>query len=119
MTRPAIAFAVASMRNGALLRADDAEADSVQLQELAATLPEIFGTFDPSCLKSIGARLGVEGSAEEFAEVVLLSESHVHVIQPLKSRPTEALLAIGSAGRSVGLILSEAHARAASLEDEA
>lgn len=118
MTSSTVEFALASMRTGEILRADEAADESAQLHELAATLPEIFGTVDPSCLRAIATRLGADGDSGRFVEVVLLSESRVHVIAPLKSRPSEALLTIGSAGRSVGMILSQAHARAARAEEE-
>jgi hypothetical protein len=98
--------------------ASDNAALSGLLEELAATLPEIFGTLDTGCLERIAARLGVEPGGESFGEVLLLSESHVHVMHPLRSRPGEALVAVSPASRSIGLILSQAHARVSVLESK-
>jgi hypothetical protein len=109
--------ALASVRQGTLLERDpDAPAE---LEELAATLPEVFGTADVACLERIAARLGGEESDGHFAEVLFLSGSRVHVIQPLARRAGQALLAVSPSGRSVGLVLSQVHARAAQLEEEA
>ncbi len=116
MSQPSLSYVVASVRTGAVLQEGESEPNPEQLQELAATLPEIFGTVELGSLQRIASRLGVEGNAEVLAEVLLLSESRVHVIQPLRGREGEALLASAPASRSVGLILSQVHARAALLE---
>lgn len=118
MTQAQLDYVVASVRTGAVLQDGDGSSGTAQLEELAATLPEIFGTMEKGCLERIAARLGAEGRSEVFAEVLLLSEMHVHVIQPLPKRPGEVLLATGPASRSVGLILSQAHAQARELGGE-
>ena len=118
MTRAQLDHLVASMRTGAVLRDGDASAVTAQLEELAATLPEIFGTIETGCLGRIASRLGADDSEKIFTELLLLSEMHVHVIQPLPKRPGEALLATGPASRSLGLILSQAHAQARALGGE-
>lgn len=118
MTRAELACAVASMRSGALLQSTELEDIPAHLEELAAILPEIFGTVETGCLERVASRLGAETGREVFAEVLLLSESSVHVIQPLLARPGEALLASAPATRAVGLVLSQVHARAAELERE-
>jgi hypothetical protein len=118
VTRAQLEWVVASMRTGALLHTAELEEVPAQLEELAATLPEIFGTAETGCLERIASRLGAETGRETFAEVLLLSESRVHVIQPLVGRSGEALLASAPVGRSVGLILSQVHARATELEKE-
>lgn len=118
MTRAQLECVVASLRTGALLHTEELQELPAQLAELAATLPEIFGAGETSCLERIASRLGAQPECEVFAEVLLLSESRVHVIQPLVGRPGEALLASAPAGRSIGLILSQVHARALELERE-
>lgn len=118
MTQPQFGYGVASLRTGELLRAHDPTAQPEQLIDLAATLPEIFSSGDSGCLERIATHLGAEKSAECFTEVLFLSDSHVHVIQPLVARVGEALVATSPAGRSVGLVLSQAHAQVAKLEAE-
>jgi hypothetical protein len=81
-----------------------------RLEHLAATLPELYGTVDPSCLDRITERTGNRGTANGFNELLLLSEDYVHLIQPLEKRPGVALVAVGSALGSIGLIVSEFHA---------
>lgn len=118
MTKPQLDCRVASVRTGSLLEDGRSVAAPELFEELAATLPEIFGTVDVGCLERIASRLGAEASSDVFAEVLLLSETHVHVIHPLPKRPGEALLASGPASRSVGMILSQVHAEACRLEGE-
>jgi hypothetical protein len=118
VTKPQLDCKVASMRTGALLEDGSSVASPELFEELAATLPEIFGTVDVGCLERIASRLGAESRTEVFAEVLLLSETYVHVIHPLPKRLGEALLASGPVSRSVGLILSQVHARARALEGE-
>jgi hypothetical protein len=118
MSAPHLTSALASLRSGRILRPlADADAEQ-QLEELAATLPEIYGTADLECLQRIASRLGDEAGGERLAEVVLLSETRIHVIQPLAKPIGSALLAVSPASRSVGLVLSQIHAQAAALEDE-
>ena len=112
-----LVYAVASLRSGLLLRRTGTDADET-LEALAATLPEIFGTLDPGCLERIAQRLGAEPSGQTLAEVLLLSENRVHVIQPLAKHPGQALLALSSENHSVGMVLSQVHARVAVVEDE-
>lgn len=116
MTRALLSCALASMRRGLVVERD-ADAPP-ELEELAATLPEVFGTADPACLERIAARLGADEQGGNFAEVLFLSETRLHVIQPLARREGQALLAVSPSGRSVGLVLSQVHARAAELEEE-
>ncbi len=118
MKRPELDWAVASMRTGAVLGASGAGPASPQLEELAATLPEIFGTAESDSLERIALLLGAEPGSADFSEVLLLSTGQVHVIQPLRGRVEQALLASAPAGPSVGLILSQVHACAAALESE-
>ena len=108
----------ASLRRGVLLPGERQAETPPELEELAATLPEVFGTADAGCLERIAQRLGAEEGGGSFAEVLFLSDSRVHVIQPLERREGEALLAVSPSGRSVGLVLSQVHARAAELEEE-
>ena len=119
MTQALLTCAVASLQTGKLLQPTNTTEGSGPLEELAATLPEVFGALDTGCLERIASRLGSEPTEGMFAEVVLLSASNTHVIQPLPSRPGQALLAIAPAARSVGLVLSQVHAHAATLEQEA
>ncbi|HYP88078.1 MAG TPA: hypothetical protein VEQ59_07985 [Polyangiaceae bacterium] len=117
MTQPQLESLVASMRTGAVLHSGEDQALPEQLTELAATLPEIFGAVEIGCLERIASKLGAEPGSDMFAEVLLLSESRVHVIHPLSNRADEALLASAPASRSIGLLLSQVHARAAELAE--
>ena len=117
MTGPLLTSALASLRRGVLLPGEGQLQTPPELEELAATLPEVYGTADPACLERIAERLGAEPGGGNCAEVLFLSDSHVHVIHPLEQRDGEALLAVSPSGRSVGLLLSQVHARAAQLEE--
>lgn len=114
-----VAFALGSTQSGGLLGVASEPETAEQLENLAATLPEIFGTVDPACLDRIATRLCGEGAGDGFGEVLLLSEHRVHVIRPLKTRPQVALVATSAATHRIGLVLSEVHARATALEDGA
>jgi len=116
---PPLESVVASMRTGAVLGGQGDSVAAEQLEELAATLPEIFAGADTDSLERVALRLGAEPGCVPLAEVLLLSTSRVHVLKPLAGRPGEALVASAAAGQSVGLVLSQVHARAAALEDEA
>jgi hypothetical protein len=100
----------ASMTTGLLLGEPADPELRERLEHLAATLPELYGTIDPSCLDRITERTGNRGTASGFNELLLLSEDYVHLIQPLANRPGLALVAVGSALGSIGLIVSEFHA---------
>ncbi len=113
-----VAFALGSTRSGGLIGAPSEVSATEQLESLAATLPEIFGTLDPACLDRIAARLCGEGARDGFGEVLLLSEHRLHVVRPLCSRPQVALVGTSSATHRIGLVLSEVHARATALEDD-
>lgn len=117
MTRPLLTSAVASMRRGLLLPGEAGGEAASELEELAATLPEVFGTADPGCLERVAARLGAEEGGGNFSQVLFLSDSRVLVIQALEGREGEALVAVSPSGRSVGLVLSQVQARAAELEE--
>jgi hypothetical protein len=118
MKLPDLEWAVASALTGAVLRGADQSSAAAELEELAATLPEIFATTETDALERAASKLGGEPGSADFAEVLLLSTSRVHVIQPLRGRAPQVLLASAPAGSSVGLILSQVHARAAALERE-
>lgn len=115
MTSPRLDCAVASAHTGAVLQALSDESAAPLLRELAGTLPELFDSVESSCLERVATSLDPGASASAFIEVLLLSDSHVHVLQPLPERPGEVLLASAPAGRSVGLVLSQVHERAATL----
>src|SRR6185369_3760117 len=100
---------LASLRTGAMLE-DQAEGGA-ELEGLAATLPEIYGTLDAACLERIARRLGADAGGDDLAEVLMLSPTRVRVTQPLKQQPDTALVAAGPAESSVGLVLSRVHAR--------
>ncbi len=110
--------ATASMRTGALLDELRPSDDRDHLEGLAATLPELFATIDPSVLERLSHRLGGDGEADSFSEILLLSDKHLHLIQPLSRRPGVALLAVCSATCSIGLALSAVRARALVLEGD-
>lgn len=107
---------LASLRTGAMLESEGENA--VELEGLAATLPEIYGTIDAACLERIARRLGTEAGSDPLAEVLMLSPTRVRVTQPLKAHPGTALVADGPAGSSVGLVLSRVHARLEELEGQ-
>jgi hypothetical protein len=113
-----VVCATASMRTGALVGEALRGAVDEQLECLAATLPEIYGTVEAGCLERIATRLGDEPRGANAAEVLLISDQRLHVIQPLRRRPGIALLAVGAAGGSIGLVLSRAHAWVAALDEE-
>ena len=108
--------ATASMRTGALLDELGADDERERLEGLAATLPELFATIDPSVLERLSLRLGGEGQAQSFSEILVRSDKHLHLIQPLARRPGVALLAVCSATCSIGLALSAIRARVLVLE---
>ncbi|MET0794101.1 MAG: hypothetical protein ABW061_21445 [Polyangiaceae bacterium] len=110
--------APASLRSGSLLDETSPDAERARLEGLAATLPELFATLDPSCLERLAQRLGGDSSADSFSEILVLSDKHLHLIQPLTRRPGVALLAVCSASYSIGLVLSAIRARVAVLEGE-
>jgi hypothetical protein len=109
-----ISSALASTQSGSLLEPRGAPQ---QLQDLAATLPEIFGTLDQECLRRVAERVGAASASQQLSEVLLFSDSCLHVMQPLLGRPGVALLAVSPATSSVGLVLSQVRARAAELEE--
>lgn len=113
-----VVCATASMRTGALVGEALRGAMNEELENLAATLPEIFSTVEPGCLERIASRLGDESLGAAAAEVLLLSDRRLHVIQPLRRQPEIALLAVGDASVSIGLVLSKAHAWVAALDEE-
>lgn len=114
-----LACSAASMRTGALLDDVPEPAQRAELEGLAATLPELYGTVDPRWLQRISERLeGDHRGSQELSEILLLSEQRLHVIAPLARRPGVALLAVSSAVGKIGLVLSAVHARAAALEEE-
>ena len=87
-----LVFCTASMHSGLLLEPSVEAHVRDRLEGLAATLPELFGVVDPTCLDRIAQRAGGEAPGQTFGEMLLLSDEHVHLIQPLRSRPGVALL---------------------------
>ena len=108
--------AIARLHDGKLEQAPQDLADREELEHLAATLPELFGTLELGCLSRIAQRLGVESDGDELLEVLLLSESRVQVLRPLCSHPELALVAASGAVGNIGLVLSRVHSQIASLE---
>ena len=112
-----ISYALANVRNGALLEpatpGPSGTLDEVaeQMEGLAAALPDLLGTVDPSCLDRICSRMGGEDTGASFGEILLISPKHTHVIHLLPGRPGVALLAMSPATGSIGLILSAVRAR--------
>ena len=110
--------AAASMRTGALLDESLGKLAYERLEGLAATLPDLFGSLDPTCLDRISERLGGQPGDMTFNEILLLSDKSLHVIQPLPGRPGVALVAECPATTSIGLALSAIRTRVAELEAE-
>jgi hypothetical protein len=108
---PDVSMAVASLSSGLILSGPDSPEDIEQLQDLAATVPEIFGTLELGCLSRIADRLGIETEGDELIELVLLSGSRVQVIHSLTQSPELALVAVSHAVGKVGLVLSQVHTR--------
>jgi hypothetical protein len=115
---PNVTWAVACMRTGVLLGQPSSGTSTEQIENLAATLPEVFGTVDLGWLDRIATQLDTEPGEHPFGEVLLLSENYVHVIQPLTKHRGVALRAVSSAANAVGLVLSQVHAQVAALERE-
>jgi len=113
-----ITWAVGCMRTGVLLGPPSSAGPNPQIENLAATLPEVFGTVDAGWLERIAAQLEAEPGEHPFGELLLLSEQHVHVIQPLRNHRGVALLAVSGAANAIGLVLSQVHAQVAALERE-
>jgi len=111
-------YGVASMRTGALDDESVAGPARERLMDLAATLPEVFGTADGTRLGRLWERLGGEEGRTSFREVVIISREHVHVIEPLVKRPHSALLTVTSMSSSLGLVLSTVHAKLVEFEGE-
>lgn len=112
-----ISYALAAMHTGELLDELPVGRMRAELEGMAATLPDLFGTLDPNCLERISERLGSHAAHRGgFDEILVLSAACVHVIQPLTARAGVALLAVSPALGSVGLILSAVHSYAAALE---
>lgn len=115
---PDFTWAVGCMRTGVLLGPPSSPGPGPQIESLAATLPEVFGTVDADWLERIAAQLEAEPGEHPFGELLLLSDQHVHVIQPLRNHRGVALLAVSPAANAVGLVLSQVHAQVAALERE-
>jgi hypothetical protein len=107
--------ALASMQSGELVECDAPVPARLRLEELAATLPSLFGAADLAPLERVLGRFGSEGG-ESLREVLLVSGEHVHVMKPLSRRRGVALIAMSTAKNSIGLVLSAVHQRAAELE---
>lgn len=105
----AIVCVAAAIHSGELLEELPASELRDSLEGLAMTLPELFAV-DASCLDRLAERLGDAPTGQAFSEVLLMSEHHLHVAQPLAHRPGVALLAVSPAPTSVGLVLSHMHA---------
>ena len=110
---PGLQSALASLRSGLLLESERAPE---ALHDLAATLPDLLGTLDPSLLDRVAERLGMAADGNALTEVLLLSEGSLHVVRPLRTRPGVALLARSEATGNVGLVLSQIAAAAAARE---
>jgi hypothetical protein len=113
-----LTWAVGCMRTGVLLGPPSSAGRNPQIENLAATLPEVFGTVDAGWLERIAAQLEAEPGEHPFGELLLLSEQHVHVIQPLRKHRGVALLAVSAGANAIGLVLSQVHAQVAALERE-
>lgn len=111
-----VSYALASMRTGAVLGELEPGLAATQLEGLAATLPDLFGTVDPSCLERISERLGGADQGDHFGEILLISPRHTHVIQPLTAQPGVALLAVSDGTSKIGLVLSAVRAQIDVLE---
>jgi hypothetical protein len=115
---PELRSTTARLEDGTLQRAPQDPAVRAELEDLAATLPELFGTLELGCLNRIAQRLGTTSHGEELLELLLLSDSRVQVVHPLTRDPGLALVAISSAVGNIGLVLSRVHAELARLEAE-
>ena len=108
--------ATASMRTGALLDETLSAPEQARLEGLAATLPDLFGTLDPTCLDRIAERLGGVPGDTTFDEILLLSDKSLHVIQPQPAQPGIAWVSECPATSSIGLVLSAIRARVGGTE---
>lgn len=115
---PELRSATARLQDGTLQRAPHDLTGRAELEDLAATLPDLFGTLELGCLNRIAQRLGTASHShgEEQLELLLLSDSRVRVVHPLTRDPGLALVAISSAVGNIGLVLSLVHVELARLE---
>jgi hypothetical protein len=114
---PDVSMAVASLSSGLILSGPDQPEGLEQLQDLAATVPEIFGTLELGCLSRIAERLAIETDGDELIELVLLSGSRVQVVHSLSQSPELALVAVSHAVGKVGLVLSQVHTRVSARQE--
>jgi hypothetical protein len=78
------------------------------LIEVAAALPEIFGTTDVAGNRVLGR---LQAGSLELQDLVLISAARVHVVQRLPSDAEKALVSVAKRGGSIGWIVSESRAR--------
>jgi hypothetical protein len=76
--------------------------------EVAAALPEIFGTTDVAGNRALGH---LQAGSLELQDLVLISAARVHVVQRLPNDADKALVSVAKRGGSIGWIVSESRVR--------
>jgi hypothetical protein len=116
VSEAAIAYALVDLKTGLVLDGfGHAVADP--LVEFAAASPEIFAAAKATDWPALFARFGSEGSSE-FREFVLVSPTHVRVMQRLPERPQVALVAVASGAQNLGFVLSDVRRKLLQLKEE-
>jgi hypothetical protein len=108
-------LALGCLRTGIVLDWYSQSGEPVDAEQLAAILPQLFSPASTTNWRAIFERLGSE-AADEFRDVVFLSDDAVHVVQRLSASSDMALIAIADSGTSVGLVVASVRKKAAELE---
>ncbi|HEY3494959.1 MAG TPA: hypothetical protein VGK73_09745 [Polyangiaceae bacterium] len=100
--------ALVEIRTGRLLEELPEHPGALPLAEIAAALPEIFGTQPVTKSRILGE---IRGGSLDLQDLVLISPRCVHVLQKLPNAPNAALVSVAGRDASVGWIVSEARSR--------
>ncbi len=104
----ALTSAVVTIRTGHCVEASPDAGGGHPLTEVAAALPEIFGTTDVGGNRALGR---LQAGSLELEDLVLISPARVHVVQRLPKDEDRALVSVAKRGGSIGWIVSESRAR--------
>lgn len=108
-------LALACLRTGVVLELFGEADGELDVDALAAVLPQLFGSVSAADWSALFERLGA-GDESGGNDVILLGENAVHVVQRLARPPDTALVAVASGTTNVGLVMSLVRKKAAELE---